>query len=76
MIQIEGLSKGEMKLLDVMWSIDNVEVYEEWKSALSLELQNLVTSLEQLVLMEHREQELDPECKDAKQLLKRFALQR
>lgn len=75
MIQIEGLTKGEMKLLDIMWSIADIEVYDEWKSALNLELQNLVTTLEQLVLMEHREQELDPEMKDAKQLLKRFALQ-
>lgn len=76
MIQIEGLTKGEMKLLDIMWSISDIQVYDEWKSALNLELQNLVTTLEQLVLMEHREQELDPQLKDAKEILKRFALQK
>ena len=37
MITIDGLTAGQVKLLDIMWSITNIQVYDEWKSALNEE---------------------------------------
>lgn len=75
MITIHGLTAGQIKLLDVMWRITDVQVYEEWKSALSEELQNLVDTLENLVKYELIEQDLQ-DYTQAEEVLKKFALQR
>jgi hypothetical protein len=73
MITIEGLTQGQVKLLDIMWSIYDIEVYDEWKSALSLELQDTVDVLEKLALYETLEQELQ-DFTQANEVLKKFAL--
>jgi hypothetical protein len=73
MITIEGLTKQQVKLLDIMWSIYDIEVYDEWKSALSLELQDTVDVLEKLALYETLEQELQ-NFTQANEVLKKFAL--
>ena len=73
MITIDGLTKKEVKLLDVMWSIQDAEVYDEWKSALSEQLQDLVDVLEKLVVYETLEEELQ-DFSDAQEVLKKFAL--
>jgi hypothetical protein len=73
MITIDGLTKEQVKLLDIMWSIYDIEVYDEWKSALSEELQNTVDVLEKLALYETLEGELQ-DFTQANQVLKKFAL--
>jgi hypothetical protein len=73
MITIEGLTQQHVKLLDIMWSIYDIEVYDEWKSALSLELQDTVDVLEKLALYETLELELQ-DYTQANQVLKKFAL--
>jgi hypothetical protein len=73
MITIEGLTKGQVKLLDIMWSITDIQVYEEWKAALSEELQDMVDVLEKLALYETLEHELQS-FEQANTLLKKFAL--
>jgi hypothetical protein len=73
MITIDGLTKGQVKLLDIMWSIQSAEVYDEWKSALSEELQDMVDVLEQLVLYETLEEGLQ-DYSQAQEVLKKFAL--
>lgn len=73
MITIEGLTQQHVKLLDIMWSIYDIEVYDEWKSALSLELQDTVDVLEKLALYETLEQELQ-DFTQAQEVLKKFAL--
>jgi hypothetical protein len=73
MITIEGLTKQQVKLLDIMWSIHDIEVYDEWKSALNGELQNMVDVLEKLAsyeMLETRLQNFD----QANHVLKKFAL--
>jgi hypothetical protein len=73
MITIEGLTKQQVKLLDIMWSITDIEVYDEWKSALNEELQDMVDVLEKLATYEM----LEPRLQDfdqANQVLKKFAL--
>ncbi len=73
MITIEGVTKRQKRLLNIMWDIDSSEDYEEWKSGLSEELMNEVDTLETLLMYETIEQELQT-FEDAKQLLSKFAL--
>jgi hypothetical protein len=73
MITIEGLTQGQVKLLDIMWSIYDIEVYDEWKSALNEELQDMVDVLEKLVIYETLEEELQ-DFTQANKVLKKFAL--
>jgi hypothetical protein len=73
MITIEGLTQEQVKLLDIMWSIYDIEVYDEWKSSLSLELQDTVDVLEKLALYETLEQEMQ-DFTQANEVLKKFAL--
>jgi hypothetical protein len=56
-----------------MWSITDVQVYDEWKSALSLELQDMVDVLEKLVVYETLEEELQ-DFTQANEVIKKFAL--
>jgi hypothetical protein len=73
MITIDGLTAGQVKLLDTMWSITDMQVYDEWKNALNEELQNMVDVLENLVKYELVEQDLQ-DYSQAQELLKKFAL--
>jgi hypothetical protein len=75
-IQIDGLSTAQVKLLDIMWSIDSPEVYGEWKQALNLELQNMVDVLEEMVVLATIDQELDQtqDFTETKELLNKFVL--
>jgi hypothetical protein len=73
MITIDGLAKKHVELLDTMWSIHDLEVYDQWKSSLSEQLQDLVDVLEELVLYETLEESLQ-DFSEAKQLLNKFAL--
>lgn len=72
-VTIEGVSKRQKRLLNIMWNIDSSEDYEEWKSGLSEELMNEVDTLETLLMYESIEEELQS-FEDAKQLLSKFAL--
>jgi hypothetical protein len=76
MITINGLSKGQVKLLDIMWSINDTEVYEEWKSALNLELQDMVDVLEQMVILATLDEDAEAmqEYPEAQEVLSKFAL--
>lgn len=73
MITIDGLTAGQVKLLDTMWSITDMQVYDEWKNALNEDLQNMVDVLENLVKYELVEQDLQ-DYSQAQELLKKFAL--
>ena len=73
MITIDGLDAGQVKLLDIMWSITDADVYNEWKSALNEELQNMVDVLENLLMYELAEQNLQ-DYSQAQEVLKKFAL--
>jgi hypothetical protein len=76
MITINGLSKGQVKLLDIMWSINDLEVYEEWKCALNLELQDMVDVLEQMVILATLDEDAEAmqEYTEAQEVLSKFAL--
>lgn len=50
MITIDGLTKRQVELLDIMWELKDMEEYEIWKSGLSEKTMNMVDSLEQMVV--------------------------
>lgn len=73
MITIEGVTKRQKRMLNIMWNLDSEEDYFEWYNGLSEELQIEAELLQRLIIMA----ELDNEVRDttdAKQLLKKFAL--
>ena len=78
MIQINNLSPYEVEMLDHMWSLDTEEEYFEWWNLLDEEDQRLADSLQQMVILASADEvlEKDKQYKDAKEYLKKFALQR
>jgi uncharacterized protein YukE len=73
MIQIENLTEYQVEMLDHMWSLDSSEEFEEWYNLLDDEDQQLADSLQQMIILAEMDN-LMGDCKDAKQLLKKFAL--
>ena len=74
MITIDGLKPYQVKLLDLMWSINNPEDYEEFKSQLSEEMMNEVDTLEQMIILATIDEEMEEDLTDAKEALSKFAL--
>jgi hypothetical protein len=72
-ITIDNLTEYQVEMLDHMWSLDSMEEYEEWYNLLDDEDQQLADSLQQMIILAEMDNLLD-DCKDAKQLLKKFAL--
>ena len=72
MITITGLSKEACDLLDIMWSIETVEEYENWKNSLDLETMDAVCVLEQMVMWAELDDITDEECVVAKKLLDKY----
>jgi len=73
MIQIENLTEYQVEMLEHMWSLDSVEEYEEWHALLDEEDQQLADSLQQMIILAEMD-DLMNGCKDAKEVLKKFAL--
>jgi hypothetical protein len=73
MINIENLTEYQVEMLDHMWSLDSLEEYEEWYNLLDEEDQLLADSLQQMIILAEMD-ELISDCKDAKEVLKKFAL--
>ena len=74
MIQIDGLKPYQVKLLDLMWSIESAEEYEKFKSMLSEDLMNEVDTLEQMIVLATIDEEMDDTLTDAKEALSKFVL--
>jgi len=74
MIQIDGLKPYQVKLLDLMWSIESAEEYEKFKSMLSEDLMNEVDTLEQMIVLATIDEEMDETLTDAKEALNKFVL--
>lgn len=77
MIQINNLSEYEVEMLDLMWSLDTEEEFFDWYNLLDDDDQKLADYLQELVILAHAEETIEEtNYKDAKQVLKKFALQR
>jgi hypothetical protein len=70
MITIDGLTKGQVKLLDTMWDIDGYQEYMEWKDQLSTSTRREVEVLEQMVTLAEIDNVEDVEL--AKKVLAKF----
>jgi hypothetical protein len=70
MITIDGLTKGQVKLLDTMWDIDGYQEYMEWKDQLSTSTRREVEVLEQMVTLAEIDDVEDVEL--AKKVLAKF----
>lgn len=51
LIKINGVNERQKQMLDVMWSLDDYEDVEEWKSSLSSQEQQQAEVLEQLIML-------------------------
>jgi hypothetical protein len=56
-----------------MWSLETLEEYEEWYNLLDEEDQTLAESLQEMIILAEMDN-LMGDCKDAKEVLKKFAL--
>ena len=73
MIQINNLTAYQVEMLDHMWSLEDMQEYEDWYESLDEEDQLLAETLQQMVILESMEEMLK-DTTDAKEALKKFAL--
>ena len=71
MITITGLTKSQVRMLDKMWSIDDYEELQEWKSTLCYSQKQQCTLLEQMILLAEIDAHEDIGC-EVTQLLSRM----
>lgn len=76
MIQLEGLTDYQVEMLDHMWSLKTQQEFEDWLSLLTEEDFITAKCLSIMLAQEFLDKELDPQFKDAKLVLNKFALQR
>ncbi len=74
MIQIDGLKEYQVKLLDLMWSINSDDEYENFKSSLSEDMMNEVDTLEQMLILATIDEEVTDNFDLAKEALSKFVL--
>lgn len=74
MITISGLTKKQVKLLDTMWELQDIEDYENWKNSLDENTMNEVDTLEQMVLLAQSDEIADCDCEKAMAYLGKFML--
>jgi len=56
MITIHGLTVEQKEMLDVMWSIDSVDDFENWINLLDYDDYMMARSLSQLIIAEYLEE--------------------
>jgi len=59
-ITIQGVTKRQKRMLNIMWNLDSEDDYFEWYNSLDEELQQEAELLQRLVIMA----ELDNEVRD------------
>ena len=75
MIQINNLTAEQVEMLDIMWEIKGEQEYFEWYSLLDEEDQKMADGLQRLIILEVMEEVVEQtKYKDAKEVLKKFAL--
>lgn len=77
MIQINNLSQYEVEMLDHMWTLETEEEFFDWYNLLDEDDRNLCDYLQEMIILAHAEETLEEtKYKDAKEYLKKFALQK
>jgi hypothetical protein len=72
MITINGVTKRQKRMLNIMWNLDTEDDYFEWYNSLDTELQAEADLLQRMVILESFEEDLG-ECTEAKKFLAKFA---
>ena len=73
MIQIENLTQEQVEMLDAMWAIDSYEEYQDYLNSLSYRHRKMAEALSQMVILAEMD-EMVGNCKEANDVLKKFAL--
>ena len=77
MIQINNLSQYEVEMLDHMWTLETEEEFFGWYNLLDEEDQMVADYLQKMIVLAYAEETIEQtQYKDAKEVLKKFALQR
>jgi hypothetical protein len=77
MIKINNLSEYEVDMLDHMWTLETEEEYFEWYNLLDGEDQHIADYLQKMIILAYAEESIETtNYKDAKEVLKKFALQK
>lgn len=71
MIQIKGISKRHVQLLDEMWACDTFEEFDAFCKSKSPEDQIIIDSLMKMILQEVLEDDLG-DMSEARELLSKF----
>ena len=71
MIQIKGITKRHVQLLDEMWACDSFEEFESMRLSKSPQDQLVIESLMRMVLAECIDEDLG-DMSEAKELLSKF----
>lgn len=74
MIQIENLTPEQVEMLDIMWSLDSYDEYQDYLDSLSTSDRKMAESLAEMVILAEMDN-LIGQCVEAKDYLKKFALQ-
>jgi len=74
LISLDGLTKKEKKMLQIMWSMDNKEQLQYWVSSLNKRDRITATSLLMLIKNEMMENMMDDDYTEANEVLSKFTL--
>jgi len=72
MIHLDNLTPEQVDLLEVMWSLDSYEDFQNFLLSLNEEDRKMADSLAKLIILAEMD-DLVGECVEAKEVLKRFA---
>lgn len=72
MIHLDNLTPEQVDLLEVMWSLDSYEDFQNFLLSLNEEDRKMAESLAKLIILAEMD-DLVGECVEAKEVLKRFA---
>lgn len=78
MFSIEGLTHEQVEMLDHMWTLKTITEYEDWYELLDERDQRMADVLQRMVFFAAADEIVEalPDYRDAKEALKKFALQR
>jgi hypothetical protein len=74
LISIEGLTKRQQKLLQIIWSIDSKEQLFMWVRSLKQSDREMVSSLLTVISLEIMEDFIDEDFTEANEVLTKFKL--
>lgn len=71
---INGLTKEEVQMLEMMWSIESVEDMEDWVASLTRDERLMVYRLRMLLIVEMIDYDAVKDLSVAREYLKKFQL--